>query len=64
MSTIRLKLSEIKLSLIGHAIYSDMQPGGRQHTSAVRLLPLGKAPKEVAKSIVDQPATVYNWRVR
>jgi len=65
MTTTKLELTETAALLqVEHAIRSDMRAEVRQRATAIRLLHLGKDPKEVAEALAISLPTVYNWRTR
>ncbi|MCX7608879.1 MAG: IS630 family transposase [Anaerolineales bacterium] len=64
MTTTKLELNDTELSQLERAIRSDKRPEVRQRSTAIRLLLLGKSPREVAEVLAVSLPTVYNWRAR
>jgi transposase len=64
MTTTKLELTDTELSHLEHAIRSDKRPEVRQRATAIRLLHLGKSPREVAEALAISLPTVYNWQSR
>jgi len=52
------------LQAIERAIATDPQPRVRQRATGIRMLHLGKKPKEVAELLNVSTGTVYNWHGR
>ncbi len=55
------QLNESELKQVEQAIKSAPEPRVRQRATGIRLLHLGKKPKEVAELLSVTTATVYNW---